>query len=195
VLVNKLKNQKLTLTALFAVLTGIGGWIKLPFFPVPFTFQTFFVLLSGLILGPTGGCFCQIIYLGLGLLGLPVFAYGGGPGYILQPTFGYLVGFPLGAFTIGVLTNRRINCLPKQSFLFLFSAGLIGVSIIAVLGVIYLYLNLKYIAGQPIAFSKALVSGFIIFLPGDLVKVILFASIGNRLPPFKTSYFYKNGKN
>ncbi|MFQ5769363.1 MAG: biotin transporter BioY, partial [bacterium] len=95
------------LSSLFAALTAAGAFIKIPLPYVPITLQTFFVLLAGLVLGPKFGALSQIIYLAVGLLGVPIFAHGGGPGYILQPTFGYLLGYPIAAFVIGLLTKRK----------------------------------------------------------------------------------------
>jgi biotin transporter BioY len=90
--------NKLSLTALFAALTAVGAFIKIPLPYVPLTLQTLFVMLAANLLGPKYGSLSQGIYLALGLIGLPIFAQGGGPGYIFQPTFGYLVGYPVGAF-------------------------------------------------------------------------------------------------
>ncbi|TET40117.1 MAG: biotin transporter BioY, partial [Elusimicrobia bacterium] len=83
-----LKTKGMILCALFAALTAVGGLIAvpLPFTPVPITLQTFFTFLAGAILGKYLGALSQIIYLLLGVIGLPVFAKGSsGIGVLLGP--------------------------------------------------------------------------------------------------------------
>ncbi len=69
----------MTLSALFAVLTALGAFIRIPFPLVPITLQTFFVFLSGTLLGSRAGALAQVLYVGMGLIGLPVFTGGGVP--------------------------------------------------------------------------------------------------------------------
>lgn len=82
---------------LFTALIAAGAFLKItiPVQPVPmhFTLQFFFVLLAGLLLGSKGALFSVCTYLAVGLLGIPVFASGGGLSYLLKPTFGFLMGF------------------------------------------------------------------------------------------------------
>lgn len=90
----------------FALLTVAGAKVSIPLpgTPVPATLQTLPVLLAGLLLGARLGALSQVVYLGLGLAGLPVFALpGAGPGYLLGPTGGYLVGFIIAAWLAGAL--------------------------------------------------------------------------------------------
>ena len=79
------KTKDLTLCALFVALIAAGAFIKIPVPVVPFTLQTLFTMLAGLLLGAKRGCTAVCIYIILGLMGLPIFASGGGPGYIFQP--------------------------------------------------------------------------------------------------------------
>ena len=90
--------KMLLLASLMATLTAVGALIRVPMFPVPFTLQTFFVLLAGGLLGPVWGGISMLIYLALGLTGFPVFAGGSGLGIVFSPTFGYLFGFPFAAY-------------------------------------------------------------------------------------------------
>ncbi|MDZ7264485.1 MAG: biotin transporter BioY, partial [candidate division KSB1 bacterium] len=96
-------NRKIILVSLFAALTAVGAFIKIPLPHIPITLQTLVVIMSGNLLGYKLGTLSQLLYLVVGLLGVPIFAYGGGPGYIFQPSFGYLLGYPVGAFLIGLL--------------------------------------------------------------------------------------------
>ncbi|MBS3969060.1 MAG: biotin transporter BioY, partial [Clostridia bacterium] len=78
---------KITLVAMFASLTAVGAFIKIPIPYLPITLQVFFVFLAGILLGPRLGALSQIVYLTLGLVGLPIFAEGGGLGYVFHPSF------------------------------------------------------------------------------------------------------------
>jgi biotin transport system substrate-specific component len=101
--------RDLTLAALFAALTALGAQIaiRLPFSPVPVTLQVLMVIGSGLVLGSRRGLASQLTYLAVGVLGVPIFAGGtGGPAVILGPTGGYLLSFPVAAFTAGWLSER-----------------------------------------------------------------------------------------
>ena len=93
----KLDVQQLVLCATFTALIAIGAFIRIPVPLIPFTLQLFFVTMAGFLLGPKTGTVSAGLYLGLGLVGLPIFAEGGGPTYVLKPTFGYIIGFVLAA--------------------------------------------------------------------------------------------------
>jgi len=139
---NKLRS--LILCALFAALTAAGAFIKVPGPFVPFTLQTFFVALAALMLGKQYGALSQGLYVFIGLVGMPVFTGGGGPQYVFQPSFGYLVGFILGAYIIGLVAERR-----KWTFWNLLLACCLGLAGIYVVGSVYLYLILNYSMAVP----------------------------------------------
>ena len=79
----RLSAREMSLVALFAALSGIGGFIRLPIPSIPLTLQPLIVMFSGLLLGGRLGALSQLVYLLVGLLGIPIFAQGGGPGYVL----------------------------------------------------------------------------------------------------------------
>lgn len=138
----------------------------LPFTPVPITLQTLAVLLTGAALGSKRGATSMLIYLAEGALGLPVFAGGvGGTIKLIGPTGGYLWAFPIAAFVVGLLCERRL----ERRFLTSLLAMLPGTLIIYAIGVtwlaIFLYVNL----------AQAIVLGMLPFIPGDIVKIV-FAS-------------------
>ena len=96
--------------ALLALLTALGAQIAVPlgFTPVPMTLQTLFVLLAGGLLGPVAGASSQLLYLGLGIAGVPIFAAGAaGFPWLLGPTGGYLMAFPLAAALAGGIAGRQ----------------------------------------------------------------------------------------
>lgn len=174
-----MKTKDIVLVGTFAALTAVGAFIRIPFFPVPFTLQLFFVFMAGILLGPNLGALSQIIYIIIGLLGFPVFASGGGPGYILMPSFGFLVGFIAGAYVIGLVYNLR----KKPTYLWLVLSIIAGYAAIYLIGISGLYLNLKYIIHKPLTLWRTLWVGMIIFLPGDIIKIAVSAYLAQNLLP------------
>lgn len=87
------RTRTITLCGLFAALTAIGAFIKIPLPPplVPFTLQFLFCALAGVLLGSKVGALSQLIYVLVGLVGIPVFTEGSGLHYVVKPTFGYLI--------------------------------------------------------------------------------------------------------
>src|SRR3989338_2599379 len=113
----KAKLKGMVFAALFAALTGAVAWFKipLPFTPVPITLQTLMVLLSGAVLGAYYGGLSMIVYLILGAIGLPVFA-GGSSGIpaLLGPTGGYLLSYPVAAFVVGkMIEKKKLNAFVR----------------------------------------------------------------------------------
>lgn len=100
--------RMLAMAVLFAALTGMGAVMRIPLSPVPVTMQVFFVLLSGLILGPVWGPASQLLYLLMGLSGAPFFAAPphAGPAVLFGPSGGYLWGFAVAAGCAGWLSGR-----------------------------------------------------------------------------------------
>jgi biotin transport system substrate-specific component len=131
-------------------------------------------------LGTKGGAASQILFLLVGLLGIPIFTLGGGPGYVLKPSFGYLAGFPLGAMFIGLFTEKLNDSLNWWK---LFVVCSLGMLIILFLGVFYLYVNMNFILQTRIAWYYALWSGIIIFLPGEILKIVITVHLVKRLKP------------
>ena len=101
---------EIAVNGLFTALIAVGAFIKISIpvqpFPMNFTLQFFFVLLAGLLLGGKQAFFCVLTYLAVGLAGVPVFAAGGGPAYLLRPTFGFLLGFAAAAWVTGTVYSR-----------------------------------------------------------------------------------------
>ena len=114
--------ESLILSALFAALMVVGALIRIPSPVVPFTLQLLFTMMAGLLLGGKLGAVSVGAYILIGLLGLPVFAEGGGPAYILKPSFGYIIGFSAASCVTGVIANR----VPKPTYRRLLTANFIG---------------------------------------------------------------------
>lgn len=135
-----MKTRQMILIALFAALTGIGAFIKIPTPLVPYTLQYLFCAYAGIFLGSKDGLYSQLLYISIGLVGFPIFASGGGPAYVLQPTFGYLMGFAAGAYVIGLLIKK----LKNMSFIKVYSIITIGLMMVYLLGVSYMYLIVNF---------------------------------------------------
>jgi len=175
-----LKNTRnLILVAMFAALTAIGAFIKVPIPYVPFTLQYLFCALAGLILGSRLGALSQIVYVAIGLAGVPVFTEGGGIGYIFKPTFGYLIGFIVAAYVIGKI---RENVKELTFFKTIFTL-LLGLFFIYLFGVIYLFISYNLYLGKNISFYFAFFYGFVVCITGDLVLTVFAAYISIKVLP------------
>jgi len=176
-----LKSADLALVALFATLTAIGAFIQIPFIPVPLTLQTFFILLSGLLLGARLAALSQFIYMMMGAIGLPVFAGGtSGIGVITGPTGGYIIGFIVGAYVVGLISEKGGFLLfpsSKNKKYIARDSIALGAGIVA----IYFFGILQLINFLDIGLYSAMKLGVIPFLLGDLVKAILCISLAERV--------------
>jgi biotin transport system substrate-specific component len=155
------------------VLTIVAAQVSvpLPFTPVPFTLQPMVVLLGGAALGPRLGMSAQVLYLALGIAGLPVFAASPilpqGFGRLLGPTGGYLMSYPLAAFVTGYLAQRGLD----RRYLTAVAAMVAGLVIIFTGGVLWLAF------GAHAGLAGAVRTGLVPFIPADIVKVLLAATI------------------
>ena len=174
------RTRDMVVVSLTVALMAAGAWIRIPAGPVPISLQTLFVLLSGVTLGPRLGPAAMGAYLALGLSGLPIFAAGGGPGYLLSPTFGFLLGFPLASFVAGRAAGAgKDGGKIRGPRLVLALAA--GTSAIYVAGIPWLFLNLVLVQGKTLGPGGLLMLGLVPFLPGDLVKIVLASLLANPL--------------
>lgn len=182
------KTTTLMLCALFTALISISAFIRIPTPLVPVTLQSGMVLLSGILLGPKYGSISVLLYVMLGLCGVPVFALGGGFGYVFQPTFGYLIGFVVGAYLTGFLawkaSQRESRLEGKQIYLF----ALAGLAAIYFIGFVYCYCISTWVLGTVSAFWPLVISCFLIPLPGDVALCVLVSILGKRMLPHTKKY-------
>jgi biotin transport system substrate-specific component len=158
--------------SLFGAATAAAAYLSVPMFPVPFTLQTLVLLLSAAFLGARLGALSQVIYLLLGIMGLPVFAGGkAGLGVVMGPSGGYLLGFIPAAVVVGLLLSAREN--PGFGWHALSMAA--GTLVVYVLGV----LQLSVVAH--LSAEKAIAAGALPFLPGDALKIVAAAVLSGRL--------------
>lgn len=173
----------MVLCGMFAALVAIGAFIQIP---VPymdyFTLQFFFVLLAGLILGADKGAISVGCYVLLGLVGVPIFAAGGGIGYIFRPSFGYLVGFIVSAYVTGKVCEKL-----KASYKNYLLACLAGFVVTYAIGIVYKFIILNFYAHTPATLGVIILSCFPLDMPGDFVLCLLAAGVGLRM---RKSGFY-----
>lgn len=163
--------RSLVLAGVFAALTAVGGFLKIPFGPMSITLQTMLAALAGMVQGPKWGAASQGVYLALGLMGLPIFTMGGGLGYVFQPSFGFLLGFPLTAAVAGALAGERPAPLR--------AAGAAWAGILAgyVIGTPYMGLVLNLYLNRGLDVWTVVKTGCLIYLPGEAVKVAATALV------------------
>ncbi len=178
--------RNLILVAMFAALTAIGAFIKIPIPYVPFTLQYLFCALAGIILGSKLGALSQIIYVMVGLAGVPVFTEGGGLSYVFKPTFGYLIGFIVAAYVIGKI-REKIKELSFIKAMGMLSAGLF---FIYLFGVIYLYISYNLYLEQPISLYFAFFNGFVLCISGDLILTAFAAYVAIKIVPIFKRFGY-----
>ncbi len=167
--------KNLVLCALFAALMTIGTYIKIPTPLLPLTFQTLFVVLSGLVLGRKYGAVSVCVYVAAGLIGLPVFT-----GSALSPTFGYIVGFIPGSWLAGYIAEKFKPC-----FLTWMLGALAGIAVIYALGIPYYYLMSKFYLQNELGAKTLLVYFVLMPMPGDIFKSFLAGLIMKRLTKLK----------
>lgn len=172
------KTRYLVLTAMFTALITAGAYIRIPVPVCPFTLQFLFTTLAGLILGKNRGAAAAALYLALGLAGAPVFTGGGGLGYVLQPTFGYLIGFIAGAYLTGHIAHSG-----KPTAKRLLAACFAGLGAVYTMGMLYFSLIRDLYLHDPIGIWDLLLYCFVLAVPGDILLCILSAALAKRLLP------------
>ena len=160
----------------FILATALGAYIRIPLegTPVPITLQTFFVLLSGAVLGRRLGSFSQFAYVILGAAGLPIFqAFSSGALYAAGPTGGYLAGFVAAAYFVGRMVGR-----PGLGKIRVVASFIIADLIIHISGALWLAYLYK------MSLLRAASIGILPFVPGEIAKiffaVLIYSGISRR---------------
>lgn len=165
--------RQMAVIGVMAAVTCILGPLSLPlpFSPVPISFTNLAIYLSAYVLGWKRGTLSYIIYLFIGLIGIPVFSsFTGGPGKLFGPTGGYLIGFVFTALICGIFIDKWFSS-PLLCFLGL----LLGTVVCYLFGSIWL----SYQGG--ITFGQSLMAGVIPFIPGDFIKILITLLIGSQI--------------
>ena len=166
--------------AIFVVLMIVSAFIKIPFPLVPLTFQTVVAVLAGLLLGPLYGTAAVGVYIFMGLIGLPVFTSGGGFAYVVQPTFGYILGFAAAAFVGGGLCGRgKAAQITLRGALL---ASVAGFLVNYIVGVPYFLLIWHFYMHNGGVWQAA-VTYNLIYMPKDLALCLLAGFLAWRVRP------------
>ena len=171
-----LNTRELVLCGLFIALITAGTFIRIPVGTDVYTLQFLFTLLAGLILGARLGAIAVGTYVLLGLIGVPVFASGGGPAYMLQPTFGYLLAFILQAWLGGSYARRSA----AVSYGRLLTANLLGMTVVYLIGISWFYLVSNYVIDAPIPLWTAVFYCGVLQAIPDFLLCLAAAAIGLR---------------
>lgn len=157
-----------------AAAVGLLAQVTIPMYPVPITGQTLGVMIVGAMLGARRGAAALATYAALGIAGVPWFAeFGGGPAYVLQPSFGFIIGFIPAAWVVGLLSERRWDRSPLASL------GAFGLAsaIPFLVGVPWMWAVLHVVMGKTLGLGATLEAGVLPFLPGGVVKWVLASAI------------------
>lgn len=156
----------------FSWFVALCAQIRIPLWPVPMTGQTLGVLLTGAVLGSKRGGFSLLAYTLQGAIGLPFFA-GGSAGFtvIAGPTGGYIIGFIVAAFVVGLLAEKGLD----KNIITMAIAMLVGNIIVYVFGLPWLALSAPGQRLLAAGFIPFLMAGLINFIPGDIIKLVLAA--------------------
>ncbi len=171
----QIKTRDMILIALFAALTAAGAFIRIPLGISTITLQFLFTALAGILLGAGHGALSQAVYVALGLVGVPIFAAGGGFQYVFNPTFGFLLGLIPTAWVIGRLAPR--DSKPGRIALACFA----GLGVLYAIGVPYMGVIVNGYLGKGLTLWQILKAGMIIYLPGDCLKIAVCAFAAPRL--------------
>ena len=165
--------------SLMAALMAAGAYVAIPIGPVPIVLQNLFVILAGLLLGAGWGLVSVLIYLTLGILGVPVFSGGGsGLAHLAGPTGGYLLGYLPAVVVIGLLSaGARATTDRRQTLGRDLPAGLCGSLLVYAAGVPMLMI----VTGMPL--TRALAVGVLPFVPGDALKIAVSLPLARYLRP------------
>lgn len=164
----------LTMISICLAIMIIASKLSIPIGPIPITLQTLAVFLISLILGTKKSIVLFVTYILLGLIGIPVFSTGGGIQYIYMPSFGFIIGFLFASIVIGIGTK-------SNKFYVKYIVSFIGLLIINICGLLYMYLILNVYNGLNKDLIYIIQVGLLPFIIKDIFMVILACIIYSRL--------------
>lgn len=171
------QTRDLVLAAMFSALIAVGAFIQIPVPFLSFSLQTLFLALAAVLLKPKWAIASVVIYIAIGLLGFPIFSRGGGIGYILQPSFGFLIGFILWAWASSMIIAR----LKKKTVWTVFAAECVGVVLMYAVALPYYDLIMRFYEAAPMTAATLFTYCFATTFPGDILKSLLAAWMGLRI--------------
>lgn len=174
-----LTTKEMVVCALFTALVAAGAFLSIPMpSGVPISLQFLFTNLAGVLLGRKKGLTSILVYIILGLIGIPIFTAGGGIGYIFKPSFGYILGFAGGTWLAGYISEKG-----KGTVMTYIWAGFADMAVVFTVGLFYFNTIMTYYIGTPIDTKTLFVTGFLMFAPADIIYCILSGFLAKRLQP------------
>ena len=181
--ISRTKTYDLAVAAIGAALITITSWISLTVLEIPFTLQTFGILLVLFTIGGRRGTVSIAVYLLLGLIGVPVFAgFKGGPAALAGPTGGFLIGFLFSALVYWLVDEKvfkKLKSSASKRMIFSIIEGVIAEVVLYVFGVAWFMIMYTHKTG-PIGLGAVLMMCVIPFLIPDAVKLIAAAAASLR---------------
>jgi len=171
--IREISTSRIVKIALFTALIIVGTYIKIETPAMSFTLQFLFVILAGLVLGKKDGIVCVSAYILIGLLGIPVFARGGGLAYVVQPSFGYIMAFLPTVFIAG--------CFSKSKKGAQFGGLLVALIVEYLIGAVYYWLVSKLYLGDDIGMRQIMTYCVLLILPADLISCFIAVAVAGRL--------------
>lgn len=179
----KLTTKEITVCGMFSALIAVGAFLRIdipmPLYTMHFTMQWFFVLMAGMLLGVKLGTMSVIVYLCIGLIGIPVFAAGGGPAYVFRPGFGFLLGFVFAAWVMGLIV-KKMNATGFSSMLL---ASVTGLVIYYCMGAVYFYLIKNLYVGEAVSWKVVIVQYCLITVLPDFILCVLASLLSVKIKP------------
>lgn len=178
------RTYRLVCIAVAVAMITVGAFVKIPLGigAVPISLQCSFCVLCGLLLGAKDGMIAVVVYLAMGLAGVPIFTAGGGLGYVFQPTFGYLLAY-LVAVPVGALVARGVHNTTSPKLWRLVLGAVVCLAIVYIGGVMYMYGIMRWYLGNPIDMGKAWLTGCAVFLPTDCGLCTIAAIVAYKVVP------------
>lgn len=175
-----MKTKDITFTAIMLSILIVCSQISIPIGPVPITLQTLAILLIGYFLSPKKSALATTLYLIMGLAGLPIFsAFSGGPQSILMPSFGFILGFIPASYVHSKYLEKYSNLEIKH----LVISGILSFSITYIIGLTYMAAILNLYLNSGLTLTGILMAGFIPFIPGDILKLIVGILLAKQVLP------------
>lgn len=193
-------NKKVLTTvfiALFVAIISIGGIFKIPIGPVPIVLQNAFCVLTGIILGGWLAGLPTLVFILVGLVGLPVYSGGtSGIAVLMGPTGGFFPGYLIGAVLAGVIAGRPIVAEKKEGakrILKVVIAMVAGMAVLYVPGVLWFArwaVSAGKVPAEKSVTAYTMAACVIPYIPGDIIKMVICVPVALAVRPVLAQYLY-----
>ncbi|MDR2884445.1 MAG: biotin transporter BioY [Deferribacteraceae bacterium] len=172
------------LIGVFTALIAVSAFIRIPTPIMPLSMQIFMMILTPMLIGARSSFLAILLYIFLGLIGLPVFVSGGGPAYVLQPSFGFLIGYLVSSIPNGLIA-AKIGKLWGY-----YASGMVAIIIIYLFGITVFWLNMNHVQGKEMSLPVSVAVVASPFIVSDLIKLAAAGLIAAKLRKVTSQYRY-----